>query len=221
MAIVPTGYTTWREIINQIKALLGQKGSTDTTKPSYIGDTNIVDAIWRAMCMAILWSPVELLEEVNFYKSSSVQLSGGVGTLPITTLRVVNVLIDTKYAPPLDYNELQARRYRYPNDTTDPLFAKLGNALYTIPSTATQALCDIIVKPNKWQDSGDDGLYIELPVALEPAMIEKALYYIRMRDEQSVDKAQVHNNNFKELISDLYVLLGKTPPKTIGETRTE
>lgn len=220
MGIRPiAGNTTWRQFINQAKALLNES----EIKEGHFGDTVMVDTLYRAMCLTLAWSPFEILEEINF-SEVTIQIKDNTGTLPNDLIRLKTVLANSRnftrvFAIPKDLDDFYATASRYPNDSL-PMYAKKGFTIKVFPNDITTIDITYIKKPAKWQSSSDDNAYIELPMLLEPACLAVALYYLRQRDTGRPEGGQAHWNNFADIMAGLYILYGKTPPR-LGLTPSE
>jgi hypothetical protein len=221
MSIVPVvGSTTWRQFINQIKAYL----SESSIKTGHFGDTVVVNCIYNGMVMSLLWCPFELLEEINFDTNVRINVSGNTGTLNNSLIRLKLVLANSPnlsqaYAVPKELEDWYATCYRFPGDT-EPIYAKKGFTIKIFPDDVTSVDVTYVKKPAKWQSVSDDNAYIQIPLALEPAVIAMALYYLRQRDTNSPTSGVEHWNNFKDIIGSLYQIFGLTPPR-IGLTPSE
>lgn len=203
---------TWRELIDELKLLIAEAKFS-----GYFGDTDIATAIYNALQMVITWCPQPALNDFNIKEYKRDHTSSITYTLDADILHILLLTVDGKPAFPREINEFQFRMYRYPKDTSDPYYAKLGSVLSIFP-TATPQVKDGIVgktikKPEKWLEVAHDRKIIEIPYSCEAALRQGALYYIKLKDTKGEGTTPPQYwNNFWSSMSAVWSRYGMTMP---------
>jgi hypothetical protein len=205
---------TWRQLIDELKLLIAEAKFS-----GYFGDTDIAQAIYNALQMVIIWCPQPALQDFNIKTCKWNHSSSVTYALDADVLQILLLTVDGKPAFPRDINDFQFRSWRYPNDISDPYYAKFGSELSVFPiAPTTSAVKDGIVaktikKPVKWETVANDAKIIEIPYSCEAALRQGALYYIKLKDTKGEGQAAIiYWNNFWSSMSAVWSKYGMTMP---------